>query len=155
MFFQKKRFLAPKPINSRQIFATVNSNRPFTNISNLESRDTSTHGGETELTNLSQRFAIREPPFWKTRELYLRILFCAQRSLFARHSGKLAISICAPFFECSVFYSRDILKSSRSLFARLPLCAALSICEPFWKVYDLYSRAFLWALRLVFFGCVQ
>jgi len=38
-----------------------NSNRPSTNISNLESRDTSTHGGETEQTNLPQRFAIREP----------------------------------------------------------------------------------------------
>jgi hypothetical protein len=82
-------------------------------------------------------------------------LFCAQRFLFASHSEKLAISIRRPFFERSVFYSRDILKSSRSLFARLPLCAAFSVREPFWKARDLYLHAFLWALRLVFFGCVQ
>jgi len=64
-------------------------------------------------------------------------------------------SIRVPFFEHSVFYSRDNLKRSWSLFVRLPLCAAFFIREPFWKARDLYSRAFLWALRLVFFGCVQ
>jgi len=45
---QKKMILAPKPKNSRQIFPTVEfkpSNCPSTNISNLDPRETTIHGG--------------------------------------------------------------------------------------------------------------
>ena len=153
-FFSKnKRFLVQNQKICDKILQPWNSNRPSTNISNLESRDTSTHGGESEQTNLLQRSATCEP-FWKARELDSRILFCAQRFLFARHSEKLAISIREPLFECSVFYSRDIRKSSRSLFARLPLpvCAEFSICEPFWRVRELYSCVFFERCVLFFLG---
>jgi len=176
-----------------------NSNRPSTNISNLASRDRSTHEGETEQTNLPlwwragirsifgntcacklswmtrthttviahfnidmlsmsfifarlslcATFSIREA-FWKDRNLYSRVLFCAQSFIIARYSEKLAMSIRARFFERSVFYSRDNLKRSWFLFASLPLCAAFSIREPFWKTRHLYSRAFLWAQYFLF-----
>ena len=110
-FPPKKTNFGPKPKTSRQIFATVEFKPSVHEHFQPRNQQTQAHEG--------------------ARELYSRVLFCAQRFLFARHSEKLAISICAPFFERSVFYSRDILKSPRSLFARLPLCAAFSIREPF------------------------
>jgi hypothetical protein len=73
--------------------------------------------------SLCAAFSLRKP-FWKTRDLYSRAFFCAQRFLFARHSQKLAISIRTSSFVRIIFYSRAILKSSRSLFARLSLSAA-------------------------------
>jgi len=61
-FFPKKNhfWLQNQKIPSKNL-QPWNSNRPSTHIANLKSRDTSTHGGETEQTNLLQRFAIREP----------------------------------------------------------------------------------------------
>jgi len=71
----KKTILAPKPKKSRQNFATVefkpsvheHFQRKERKISNLESRNTSTHGGETEQTNLPQKFAMIEG--WNSKHL--------------------------------------------------------------------------------------
>jgi len=89
----------------------------------------------TFTSDKSNHQLIREP-FWKVRDLYSRVFFCAQRFIFARYSEKLAIYIRTCFFERSVFWSLDNLKMSRFLFARLPLCATVtfSICETFCKL---------------------
>ena len=54
-----------------------NSNRPSTNISNLKSRDTSTFEGETEQTNLPQRFAMIKG--WDSKYLWIHVCMQAAR----------------------------------------------------------------------------
>jgi hypothetical protein len=59
-------------------------------------------------------------PFFVRIVFYSRAFLCAQRFVFASHSEKLAISICAPFFVRIVFSSRAF-----------SLCAAFSLRKPF------------------------
>ena len=138
----KKTSLAPKPKKLRQFFEIVDSmnwNRPSTNISNLVSRDTSTHGGETKRS----RRICRRGLLWSRAGI---------RSIFGN-----ACACKLPVMHILQCRSRQALslRTVKPLFVRLPLCAAFSIREPLWKDRDLYLRAFLWAPRLVFLGYAQ
>jgi len=127
IFSKIKLFLAPKPKNSQQKFATVE----FKPSVHAHSQPQIKRHKHTRRRN-------------GTDESVAEICF------FASHSEKLTNSIRASCFVRSVFYSRDILKNSRCLFARLSLRAAFSIRETFLKARDLYSRVFLCAHCFLF-----
>ena len=110
-FPPKKTNFGPKPKTSRQIFVTVEFKPSVHEHFQPRNQQTQAHEG--------------------ARELYSRVLFCAQSFIIARYSEKLAMSIRAPFFERSIFYLRAFLCAQHFLFVSHSEKLAISIRAPF------------------------
>jgi len=71
---------------------------------------------------------------------YSRAFLTSSRFLFASHSEKLAISICAPFLCAQHFPIREPFWKARDLHSRAFLCAQrCPISKPFWKARYLFA----------------